>query len=68
MPDKLAALHALARPVGLSFTLKFFARTNVPDLRCARGTGRCRRCGPLIDTLHFNRSGSSLADLETLPP
>lgn len=71
LSENLAALHAVARPYGLSCVLEFFPWTNVPDLRSARtavertGTDDI---GILVDTLHFNRSGSSLEDLEALPP
>jgi sugar phosphate isomerase/epimerase len=70
LSDNLAALHSLARPFGLSAVLEFFPWTNVPDLSTARTvvdrTG-IADIGILIDTLHFNRSGSALADLERLP-
>lgn len=71
LSDNLAALQALARPIGLSCVLEFFPWTNVPDLASARaaveGTG-ADDVGILVDTLHFDRSGSSLADLSALPP
>jgi sugar phosphate isomerase/epimerase len=71
LSNSLAALHALARPIGLSCVLEFFPWTNVPDLASARAavakTG-ADDVGILVDTLHFDRSGSSLADLATLPP
>jgi sugar phosphate isomerase/epimerase len=71
LSDNLAALHALARPYGLSCVLEFFPWTNVPDLAAARAaverTG-ADDVGILIDTLHFDRSGSALADLSALPP
>jgi sugar phosphate isomerase/epimerase len=70
LSNNLAALHDLARPFGLSAVLEFFPWTNVPDLATARAvvdrTG-IADIGILIDTLHFNRSGSALADLEHLP-
>lgn len=71
LSDSLAALHALARPLGLSCVLEFFPWTNVPDLASARAaverTG-ADDVGILIDTLHFDRSGSALAELSALPP
>lgn len=71
LSDTLAALQALARPLGLSCVLEFFPWTNVPDLGSARKaverTG-AEDVGILIDTLHFDRSGSTLADLSALPP
>lgn len=70
LSDNLAALHVLARPFGLACALEFFPWTNVPDLAAARTaverTG-ISDVGILIDTLHFDRSGSVLADLESLP-
>lgn len=71
LSDNLAALHVLARPLGLSCVLEFFPWTNVPDLASARKaverTG-FDDVGVLVDTLHFNRSSSTLADLRALPP
>ena len=71
MSDNLAALQTLARPFGLTCVLEFFPWTNVPNLAAARAAVE-RTCaediGILIDTLHFDRSGSSLAHLEALPP
>ncbi len=71
MSDNLATLHTLARPFDLSCALEFFPWTNVPDLASARAavdrTG-ADDVGILVDTLHFDRSGSSLADLAALPP
>lgn len=71
LSDNLAALHMLARPFGLSCVLEFFPWTNVPDLAAATAavdlTG-IPDVGILIDTLHFDRSASALADLERLPP
>lgn len=70
LSDNLAALHTLARPFGLSCALEFFPWTNVPDLAAASAvverTG-IADVGVLVDTLHFDRSGSALADLERLP-
>ncbi|MDQ1850145.1 TIM barrel protein [Gemmobacter fulvus] len=71
LSDNLAALHRLARPFGLTCALEFFPWTNVPGLSAARDvverTG-IADVGILIDTLHFDRSASALADLEGLPP
>lgn len=67
----LAALQALASPRGLRVVLEFFPWTNVPDLasaaRVVDATGDAH-IGILVDTLHFNRSGSRLEDLAALPP
>ncbi|MBH0236469.1 sugar phosphate isomerase/epimerase family protein [Methylobrevis albus] len=70
LSDNLAALHAFARPRGLACVLEFFPWTNVPDLaaavRVVEATGAAD-IGILVDTLHFDRSGSRLADLAALP-
>lgn len=66
----LAALQAEARTCGLSCVLEFFPWTVVPDLAAAwqivREAGQ--EVGILLDTLHFDRSNSSLDDLAALPP
>lgn len=70
LSDNLAALHALARPRGLACVLEFFPWTNVPDLAAARRVVEAAGAadiGMLVDTLHFDRSGSTLADLAALP-
>lgn len=70
LSDNLAALQSLARPLGLSCVLEFFPWTNVPDLRAARAAverSGAEDIGILVDTLHFDRSRSALADLAALP-
>lgn len=70
LADNLAALQALARPLGLVCVLEFFPWTNVPGLAAARAVVEATGApdiGILVDTLHFDRSGSSLADLAALP-
>ncbi|TGD60935.1 sugar phosphate isomerase/epimerase [Tabrizicola sp. WMC-M-20] len=66
----LAALQDHATEFGLSCVLEFFPWTVVPDLAVANrvvdATGSAT-LGVLLDTLHFNRSGSTLADLEATP-
>ncbi|AMY70951.1 sugar phosphate isomerase/epimerase family protein [Frigidibacter mobilis] len=66
----LAAFQTLAHPHGLTCVLEFFPWTSVPNLATARTvverTGMAE-IGILVDTLHFDRSASSLADLENLP-
>lgn len=66
----LAAFQDQAAEFGLSCVLEFFPWTVVPDLAAANriidATGS-DTLGILLDTLHFNRSGSSLADLEATP-
>jgi sugar phosphate isomerase/epimerase len=70
LTDNLAALQAEARNFGLSCVLEFFPWTVVPDLAKARQI--VQAAGPdvgiLLDTLHFDRSNSSLRDLAALPP
>jgi sugar phosphate isomerase/epimerase len=70
LADRLSALAERARPYGLRPVLEFFPWTNVPDLRTAarvvEATGR-PEVGILVDTLHFDRSGSCLRDLAAQP-
>lgn len=70
LSDNLAALQAEARSFGLSCVLEFFPWTVVPDLAAARRIVEMAgpNLGILLDTLHFNRSNSSLDDLAALPP
>ncbi|WP_435258059.1 sugar phosphate isomerase/epimerase family protein [Thioclava sp. FR2] len=71
LSHNLAAFHEAARRRGLSCVLEFFPWTNVPDLatalRVVEASG-APDLGVLVDTLHFNRSGSSLDDLSRLAP
>jgi sugar phosphate isomerase/epimerase len=70
LADNLAALQSLARPLGLSCVLEFFPWTNVPSLAAARAvveTTADPDIGILIDTLHFDRSASTLTELTSLP-
>ncbi|MDP2080510.1 MAG: TIM barrel protein [Pseudotabrizicola sp.] len=66
----LAAFQENALGFGLSCVLEFFPWTVVPDLASANGvidaTGSTS-LGILLDTLHFNRSGSTLAELDKTP-
>ncbi len=66
--DRLAALTAAARARGLGVVLEFFPWTVVPDLATARPLAEAAGCGVLVDALHFDRSGSTLADLAAMPP
>ena len=70
LADTLAALSEAARDRGLTALLEFFPWTTVPDL--ATCTRIVEAAGPhtglLVDSLHFNRSNSRLADLAALPP
>lgn len=67
LADNLAALAALARPLGLSCVLEFFPWTVVPDLAAAVALTEGTGAGILVDTLHFDRSGSRLDHLARLP-
>ena len=71
LAENLAAFHEAARTRGLSCVLEFFPWTNVPDLATAlqvvQDSGS-PDLGVLVDTLHFNRSGSVLEDLPRLGP
>lgn len=69
LADNLGALSELAKSRGLGVSLEFFPWTVVPDLASARRI--VENAGPdvaiLVDTLHFDRSGSALFELEDLP-
>jgi sugar phosphate isomerase/epimerase len=71
LTDHLAAFAEQAAAFGLNPVLEFFPWTNVPDLQSAlrivETTGNAA-IGVLMDTLHFNRSGSSLSDLAAADP
>jgi sugar phosphate isomerase/epimerase len=68
--DRFAAFCEAASPFGLSADLEFMPWTSVPDLKTARGivekVGKAN-AGVLVDALHFDRSGSSIADLGKIP-
>jgi sugar phosphate isomerase/epimerase len=70
LADRLGSLHDLATRHGLSAVLEFFPWTVVPDLgaavRVVEAAGRAE-IGILVDTLHFNRSGSTVEELDRLP-
>lgn len=68
--ERFARLCDLARPFGLTIDLEFPSWTETGDLASAvqvlRGAARAN-AGILIDTLHFARSNSSVAQLASLP-
>ncbi|MFJ7217714.1 sugar phosphate isomerase/epimerase family protein [Amycolatopsis sp. NPDC098790] len=68
--DHFTELCDLARPLGLTLDLEFPSWTETADLaeavRVLRAADR-PNAGLLIDVLHFARSGSSVAELRTLP-
>lgn len=70
LATNLAAFQENALEFGLSCVLEFFPWTVVPDLaaanRVVEATGSAT-LGILLDTLHFNRSNSTLADLDKTP-
>lgn len=70
MAANLAALADLALPLGIAPVLEFFPWTVVPTLAAAVALVEAAgdpRLGVLADALHFDRSGSALADLAALP-
>jgi sugar phosphate isomerase/epimerase len=71
LSDNLAGIASLAGRYGLSALLEFFPWTTVPDLETAAGivaAAACPNVGILVDTLHFDRSDSSLSEIGSIPP
>jgi sugar phosphate isomerase/epimerase len=70
LADRLGSINDLATRHGLSAVLEFFPWTVVPDLgtavRVVEAAGQAE-IGILVDTLHFNRSGSTVEELDRLP-
>ena len=70
LADRLGAITDLCARYGLRAVLEFFPWTVVPDLHAAvqlvEATGRTET-GILVDTLHFNRSRSSVEQLARIP-
>lgn len=70
LADRLGAVADLCTRYGLRAVLEFFPWTVVPDLgtaaRVVEATGRAE-VGILVDTLHFDRSGSRVEQLDRLP-
>lgn len=69
LTERLGELSEIAKGRGLGVSLEFFPWTVVPDLDAALRTAE--QAGPnvgvLVDSLHFNRSSSTLASLAKLP-
>jgi sugar phosphate isomerase/epimerase len=69
--DRFAGFCEAAAPYGLTADLEFMPWTSVPDLatasRIVEQVGK-ENAGVLVDALHFDRSGSSIADLAGIPP
>lgn len=70
LADRLGAIGELTSRYGLTTVLEFFPWTVVPDLgtaiRVVEASGR-DDTGVLVDTLHFDRSGSTFEQLERTP-
>ncbi len=70
LADRLGAIEDLAVRYGLHAVLEFFPWTIAPNLstaaRIVDATGR-PGIGVLVDTLHFDRSRSSLDELSRMP-
>jgi sugar phosphate isomerase/epimerase len=70
LADRLCAISDLSSRYGLRAVLEFFPWTVVPDLGTAvqvvEAAGRTET-GILVDTLHFNRSGSRVEQLDSIP-
>lgn len=71
LADNLARMADLCAPYAMRPVLEFFPWTDVPDLtaaaRVVAAAGRAA-AGILVDTLHFSRSGSTLAQLRAVDP
>lgn len=69
LSDRLAALAERARLRGLGVSLEFFPWTCVPNLNAALSvaTRGGSDIGVLVDSLHFDRSDSTIADLRNVP-
>lgn len=69
MADTLGRLAELATQRGLGTVLEFFPWTSVPDARTALSI--VRQAGPKVgvlpDSLHVDRSSTTLSDLATIP-
>lgn len=70
LADRLGALSDLAADRGLGVVLEFFPWTVVPDLSAAVKMARAAgdKVAVLADSLHVDRSASSLAALRAMPP
>ena len=71
LADRFGALCDLAGRYGLGAVLEFFPWTVVPGVLDAAAIIRAAarpNGGILVDTLHFNRSGCTLDQLDRVPP
>jgi sugar phosphate isomerase/epimerase len=70
LADRLGAITERAARYGLGAVLEFFPWTVVPDLNAAVRVVEAAgpiETGILVDTLHFNRSGSTNEQLDRVP-
>ena len=70
LTDSFARFAAIAAPHRLTADLEFMPWTAVPDLTAAQqivGAAGAANGGVLVDALHFDRSASTIADLQALP-
>ena len=69
LSDRLGQLSEMAKGRGLRISLEFFPWTPVPNLEIAHGV--VQLAGPdvgiLVDTLHFDRSESTIDQLRKVP-
>jgi len=68
--DTFIALCDLARPFGLTVEFEFVSFASIATLEAAADIVRNAQrdnAGLMIDTLHFDRSGTRLEELDTLP-
>lgn len=69
LASRLATIAEYATERGIGTVLEFFPWTDVPDLDTALRVVRLAGAdiGVLVDSLHFDRSGSDLATLSAVP-
>ena len=69
LADRLGVIAERAAGYGLRAVLEFFPWTTVPDLATAAAVVEAAGSAPgiLVDALHFDRSGSTLEQLDRLP-
>jgi sugar phosphate isomerase/epimerase len=71
LAERFGALADLAANCDLTTVMEFFPWTVIANLRGARGILQAANrpnTGILIDTLYFDRSGSSADELDAMPP
>jgi len=68
--DRFGRLSAMARPLGLHLAIEFLPWSEVSNLAAAAkicAAVDADNAGILVDTLHFHRSASTIAELQKLP-